>query len=89
MTMLTVALVMIGMALWVLLLTAASLWLEGTLQRLARNRERLLAELDPEAVARAAVELYAIHRRLDVAWTRAELHRESTRVRREIEEGLK
>jgi hypothetical protein len=84
----TIVLFMGGMALWTLLLSILSLWLEGTLQRLARKRERLPAELDPEVAARAAVDLYAIRRRLDVAWLQSEQRRESTRICREIEEAL-
>lgn len=45
-------------------------------------------EFDPEESTRAAVELYRIRSRLDVAWTRTELRRESTRIRRLMTEEL-
>jgi hypothetical protein len=43
---------------------------------------------DPEAAMRAAVELHAIHRRIDVALTKSEQKREASRLRREIAEAL-
>ncbi len=44
--------------------------------------------IDPEEATRAAVELYRIRSRLDVAWTRTELRREATRIRRLMAEEL-
>jgi hypothetical protein len=40
-------------------------------------------------IIRAAVELHAIHQRLDVAWTRTELRREADRLRRELAEEMR
>jgi hypothetical protein len=45
-------------------------------------------EIDPEEATRAAVDLYAIRSRLDVAWMRTELRREGTRLRRMMAEEL-
>jgi predicted negative regulator of RcsB-dependent stress response len=45
-------------------------------------------DVDPEQAIKAAVELHAIHRRLDVAWTKTEQRREGTALRREIAEAL-
>lgn len=44
--------------------------------------------IDPEQAMKAAVELHAIRRRLDVARTRTEQRRDVTRVRREIAEAM-
>jgi hypothetical protein len=46
-------------------------------------------EIDPEEATRAAIELHAIRRRIDVARTRSQLQRDAMQVRREIAEELR
>jgi hypothetical protein len=52
------------------------------------KRQQPPPEIDPEEASRAAVDLYAIRSRLDVAWMRTELRREGTRLRRMMAEEL-
>jgi hypothetical protein len=81
-----------------LTLTVATLWgglaglagffLNEWLDRRKEASHRLPSpEIDSETT-RAAVDLYAIRRRLDVAWLHSELRRESTRIRRLMVEEL-
>jgi hypothetical protein len=44
--------------------------------------------LDPEEATQISIELHAIRRRLDTAWTRSELRRDAARLRREIAKEL-
>jgi hypothetical protein len=44
--------------------------------------------LDPAAVTRAAIDLYAIGRKIDVELTKQEQRQNATRARREIAEAL-
>jgi hypothetical protein len=61
----------------------------GTLVAAIALKERRPPEpIDPEQAVRAAVELHAIRRRLDTAWTKSEQRRDSARLRREIAEAL-
>jgi hypothetical protein len=61
----------------------------GALVAVVVLKERRPVEpLDPEEIVRAAVELHAIRRRLDVAWTKSELRQDSARLRRGITEAL-
>ena len=46
-------------------------------------------EIGPEETTRAAIELHAIRRRLDVAQTRSELQRDAMQMRRELAEELR
>jgi hypothetical protein len=54
-----------------------------------RSCEQPPAELDPEARVKAAIRLYAIRRRLEVALTRSEIRQNAERTRRDIAEALK
>lgn len=44
--------------------------------------------ISAEEAVQAAVELHAIHRRFDVAWTNHELRRDSAQLRRELAEEM-
>lgn len=46
-------------------------------------------EPDPDDVIKAATELHAIRRRLDVAWTRTEMQRDSYRLQRNLKQELR
>lgn len=54
----------------------------------AVRRRQPPQEIDAEEATRAAVELYTIRSRLDVAWMRTELRREATHLRRVMAEEL-
>ena len=92
--MMTVLHGLLGLAVAGLWLNEWCKWREWHPRSLPRHRRRRTLKwrqsqrIDSEAITRAAVDLYAIRSRLDVAWMRAELRRESTRVRRLMAEEL-
>ena len=61
--------------------------LAAALLLLPRNSEQL-PQVDPEEAVKAAIELHAIRRRLDVAWTQAELRSNAAWVRRRLASEL-
>lgn len=46
-------------------------------------------DVNPDDVIRATTELHTISRRLDVAWTRTELNRDSHRLRRDLSREMR
>lgn len=54
----------------------------------ALRRRPVETPVDPEVMLRAAVELHRVGRRLDVAYTKVEQRRDTSRLRREIREAL-
>lgn len=59
-----------------------------TLWLVSRHRSDVPSAVDSERTMRVGVELHGVRRRLDVAWTRSQLHRDADAARREIADLL-
>jgi hypothetical protein len=71
---------------WVVLLLLATVLM--LLIRWKAGRDVPAEPVDPEQAMKAAIELHAIRRRLDVAWTKTEQRQNASRLRREMTEAL-
>jgi hypothetical protein len=71
---------------WVILLLVATGL--ALLIRWKVGQEAAAKPLAPEEAVQVAIELHAIRRRLDVAWTKAGQRQDASRLRREIGEAL-
>jgi hypothetical protein len=74
--------------LWLILLTLAVLVVAGVIASRRRDPAPQAEEISAEEVMQTEVELHAIRRRFDVAWTKHELRRDTARLKRELADEL-
>ena len=74
--------------LWLILLTLAVLVVAGVIASRRRDPAPHAEEISAEESMQTEVELHAIRRRFDVAWTRHELRRDTARLKRELSDEL-
>ncbi len=67
---------------------SCAVFLGAVLLLYRRRRPDAPRAVDAERTTRIGVELHGVRRRLDVAWTRTQLHRDAEAARREIESLL-